>query len=153
MSEERGPLVCYHEHHKVPLYNIRYDVVVAYDLDEALRHGSTILGGSIELDLLNKTVPGYTCLMRSTLEGTRLIVFFIINNLDPERDINRVVTHQCVYLSWEIMDMLNIDANVDSPQTQAYILEELVDTIGKVVNKATDLMGKDPSSDGDFGGM
>lgn len=120
---------------KVPLFHVEYDVMVSNSMLEMKELLETVHPGvTIKID---ESFTGYTCLISHPEHGSYLYV--LINTAEYEEfpPMRRRIAHECIHLSWEIMDTLGIEVSAENNEIQAYIMEELVDKVTIMVDKFT----------------
>jgi len=123
-----------HEKVKLPLYHVWYDVLVGPRMEELIRHVEMLYPG-ISLEELDPSSGGYTCVLKHSRFGT-ILVMMISTDMSPGLpSLQRRISHEAVHMSWNILEGIGIPIDADSHESQAYIVEEIVDKVSEIVDK------------------
>ena len=129
----------YHEKVKLPLYHVHYEVFVSDDMDQLRQHIESIYRG-LKIEVANH-YGGYTAVVTHPEDGVTLMLLINTKERTEGPSIERTIFHECVHLSWNIMDGLGIKQDADDNEVQAYLMEELIDNVSRVVRESKDSLG------------
>jgi len=129
----------YHEKVELPLYHVSYEVFVSDDMDQLRQHIESIYPG-LKIDIANH-YGGYTAVVTHPTDGVTLMLLINSKERTKGPSLERTIFHECVHLSWNIMEGLGLKADANDNEVQAYLMEELIDNVSRVVRESEDSLG------------
>ena len=126
----------YHEEKKAPLFHVQYQVCVGDSMAELMDHIQELHPG---LDLCGSVTPnhvGYTLFITNSIKGSAMFVLIVLRDAEDYPTMYDTIIHECVHLSWAIIDLVGVKINEENHETQAYLVENLNNEIKEVVNNA-----------------
>ena len=133
------PTAIYHEQVELPLYHVKYEVFVADDMSQLRQHINSIFPG-LHLEVADHH-GGYSAVITHPTNGVTLMVLINSKERMEGPSVQRTIFHECTHLSWNIMEGLGLKANADDNEAQAYLMEELIDNVARVVRESKEHLG------------
>ena len=120
----------HHEQVDFPLFHINYDVFVSRSMEAMVKHVGSLYPG-LELKV-ESNVVGYACRVHHSEYGTGLFILISTEEFPHRPPVSSTIVHECVHLSWDIMEGVGIDVTPENHEAQAYIMEELVRQVTRI---------------------
>lgn len=134
----------------IPLLGASYDVVVGLNMKDVKLMAENLYKG-LDLSTLTTDAGGYTCEIISRQgKGTNFMVLIATeSNSENAPSLQRVLAHEATHLSWYILDYLGIRIDPRNHEMQAFLVEEIVETLTMLTLKLEDV----PQHYDDFGNL
>lgn len=138
----------YSEKVKVPLFHVSYEVIVASNMKDATVHAESMYPGLKLSQSRTSGALGYSFLLKHDELGNHLclLVGLAGSDFDVEEQpsVLSTIVHEAVHLSWYIMDIVGIEVNAENNEIQAYLIEDIVRNVNKVVKNAEKKLPEEP---------
>ena len=123
--------ILYHEEVILPLFNIKYNVIVSKSMDMMAAHVEDMYDG-IPLNI-NPETMAYTCVLRHSIHGTG---YFVLINSEKLKDNRNSLVHEAVNLSWVLLENIGVELSKDTKVIQGYMCETIYKQLLKVMDEA-----------------
>jgi hypothetical protein len=123
--------ILYHEEVILPLFNIKYNVIVSKSMDVMAAHVEDMYDG-IPLNI-NPETMAYTCVVRHSIHGTG---YFVLINSEKLKDNRNSLVHEAVSLSWVLLENIGVELSKDTKVIQGYMCETIYKQLLKVMDEA-----------------
>lgn len=121
----------YHQTCKLPLYCLKYDVIIAPNITTTIEHLKLLYPG-VEIKLA-KGSYSYSCTLAHPTLGDNLVFLLATEGYDKGDTVDGAIAHEATNMSWLITDILNLDIEFGKHSTQSFIIGELVQTVKEIL--------------------
>ena len=128
----------YMEKVKCPLFHAHYDIIVGYDHECINKQITDIYPGISLQEEINQNTLGYAFSVKHHEHG---FGFSIMINLGAQDNpaspgIMSTIIHECLHLTWFMMDGVGVKVDGSNHEVQCYLLEEFVRETNRVIDIA-----------------
>ena len=132
-EEDKGKIAVLHQLAELPLYHIKYHIIISNNPILAKRHIEDLYPG-IEISFTGTTLS-YTCTIKHEDLGDANLVYVRVGKADDEQPIESIIAHEAVNLAWILTDELSIKIDTTNYVTQAFIVSDVVKNITKLIQE------------------
>lgn len=119
---------------QVPLFHVTYNCIVGNGTDSLMQHADLLFPGLNLAKKIKGVLGGYTCLITSN-KAEELVIMINTDVINAPGTVERRIAHECLHLSWYILDAVGITITSDNHEIQAYLIESLIEEVNKAVKK------------------